>query len=121
MEDSLIVYVTEKTPARRFRLGVKGDRFLALGLVIPAVLFVLSSAWRLLPVWQSTTWEDEARIAPSVTAVLALVLVALAGATWIRRNRPSSGEPVTWFSELMPADTEPVSDSDEDPSSETAA
>ena len=121
MEDSLIVYVTDKKPVRRFQLGAKSDRFLALGLVIPAALFLLSSAWRLVPVWQTTTWEDEARLIPSATAALALVLIALAAAMWVRRNCVSIGEPVAWFSELVAAEAEPVAESEEDPSSETAA
>ena len=121
VEDSLIVYVTDKKPVRRFQLGAKSDRFLALGLVIPAALFLLSSTFRLVPVWQTTTWEDEARLIPSATAAVALVLIALAGATWVRRKRVSIGEPVTWFSELVAHGAEPVAESEEDPSSETAA
>jgi hypothetical protein len=121
VEDSLIVYVTDKKPVRRFQLGAKADRFLALGLVIPGALFLLSSAWKLVPVWQTTTWEDEARLIPSATIAVALVLLGLAGATWARRNRLSAGGRVTWFSELVAAEAEPLAESEEDPSSETAA
>jgi hypothetical protein len=122
VEDLLVAYVTDRKPLRRLRFGAKTDRFLALGLTIPASLFLLSAARRLALVWPSTTWEDQARLVPAATLALVLLLIGLALATWLRRTRPATGEPLTWFCEQPSIAYEQFADSpDKDLDAEISA
>jgi len=102
VEDSLVVYVTDRKPIRRFRPGAKADRFLTLALIIPAFFYLSTSVWKLAFCWTSTRWEDEARLIPAATIALGLLLAGLGLATWLRRNRAVVDGRPTWFCELPP-------------------
>ncbi len=117
MEDSLVVYVTDDKPVRRLRLGAKADRFLVLGLTIPAILYILSSGWRLARAWPSTQWEDGARLVPAATIALALLLIGLALATWLRRTSSM----MSWFVEQPSYPAEESADSPEEKAETSAA
>jgi hypothetical protein len=117
VEDALVVYVTDKQPLRRFRPGAKADRFLTLALLIPALLFILKSAWKLTLCWPATQWTDEVRIVPAATIGLACLLIGLALAIWLRRE--SAG--TTWFVEQPSYRTDDLADALEEKAETPAA